>query len=259
MASIFNRIVLIGVLRRRIFSHLKLILTVWAGFTLAVALVVGIPVYAEASGYRILLAALAEQSAQDHLPPFSFVYTYGGASTPSISWASYQQADKLAGNLAAAGIDLPMQNRVRYAATESLSMSFPDGAGEEVTRARLAFVSEFQDHVRLRSGTWPAPWSGSGPINVLVSEQSANKYTLLLDDIYQLHGDAGSAGSLDLPVRVVGIWRPIDPTSTYWFYSPEVFSAMIIAPEQSFAAALGVQAAPWVHYTAWYTALEVWR
>ena len=82
MASIFNRIALIGVIRRRIFSHLKLILTVWAGFTLAVALVISIPVYAEASGYRILLAALAEQSAQDHLPPFSFVYTYGGASTP---------------------------------------------------------------------------------------------------------------------------------------------------------------------------------
>ena len=230
MASILNRIALLGVIRRRIFSHLKLILTVWAGFTLAVALVISIPVYAEASGYRILLAALAEQSAQDHLPPFSFVYTYGGASTPSITWASYQQADQLAGNLAAAGIELPMQDRVRYAATESLSMVFPDGAGEEVTRARLAFVSEFQEHVRLRAGAWPAPWSGSGPIDVLVSEQSANKFTLLLDDIYRLRVDAGSAGSLDLPVRVAGIWRPIDPNSNYWFYSPEVFSAMIVTP-----------------------------
>src|SRR6476659_5489621 len=160
MASIFNRIALIGVVRRRIGSHLKLILTVWAGFTLAVALVVSIPIYAEASGYRILLAALAEQSAQDHLPPFSFVYTYGGASTPSISWAHYQQAYQLAGDLAAAGIDLPMQHRVRYAATESLSMVFPDGAGEGVTGARLAFVSDFQKHISLRAGAWPAPWSG---------------------------------------------------------------------------------------------------
>jgi putative ABC transport system permease protein len=256
MASILNRIALLGVIRRRIFSHLKLILTVWAGFTLAVALVISIPVYAEASGYRILLAALSEQSSQDHLPPFSFVYTYGGASTPSITWASYQQADRLAGNLAAAGIDLPMQHRVRYAATESLSMVFPDGAGEEVAGARLAFVSEFQEHVRLRSGTWPAPWSGSGPIEVLVSEQSANKFTLLLDDIYRLRADAGRLGSLDLPVRVVGTWRPIDPNSTYWFYSPEVFSAMVITPEQSFSAAIGAQAAAWVHYAAWYTALD---
>jgi putative ABC transport system permease protein len=31
---------------------------------------------------------------------------------------------------------------------------------------------------------------------------------------------------------------------------------MIIAPEQSFAAAMGAQAGPWVHYAAWYTALE---
>src|SRR6266496_1157646 len=171
MAIVLNRLALLGVIWSRMFSHLKLLVAVWAGFTLTVALVVSIPVYAEASGYRILLAALAEQSAQDHLPPFSFVYTYGGASTPSITWASYQQADQLAGNLAAAGIDLPMQHRVRYAATESLSMVFPDGAGEEVARERLAFVSEFQEHVRLRSGTWPAPWSGTGPIDVLVSEQ----------------------------------------------------------------------------------------
>jgi putative ABC transport system permease protein len=129
MASILNRIALLGVIRRRIFSHLKLILMVWAGFTLAVALVISIPVYAEASGYRILLAALAEQSAQDHLPPFSFVYTYGGASTPSITWASYQQADQLAGNLAAAGIDLPMQHRI------ALSVIFaPQGENDRQKR-----------------------------------------------------------------------------------------------------------------------------
>ena len=125
----FSQIALIGVIRRRIWSHLKLILTVWAGFTLAVALVISIPVYAEASGYRILLAALAEQSAQDHLPPFSFVYTYGGASTPSITWASYQQADQLAGNLAAAGIDLPMQHRI------ALSVIFaPQGENDRQKR-----------------------------------------------------------------------------------------------------------------------------
>src|SRR5262245_56316634 len=109
MAIILNRLAFLGVMGRRMLSYLKLVLAVWAGFTLAVAMVVGIPVYAESSGYRILLAALAAQSAQDSLPPFSFIYTYGGASTPSVTWASYQQADQLAGNLGTAGIDLPAQ------------------------------------------------------------------------------------------------------------------------------------------------------
>jgi putative ABC transport system permease protein len=256
MALVFNRFALLGVLWRRSFSHLRLLLSVWAGFTLAVALVVSIPVYAEATGYRMLLATLAEQAARDPLPPFSFIYTYGGASSPSVTWAGYQQADRLASNLTAAGIDLPAQRTVRYAATEELHMVFPDGAGEEVTWARLAFVSGFQEQVRLVAGTWPAPWQGTGPLDVLVSEAAASKLTLLVDDVYRLHAPRGYPVDLNLPIRVAGIWRPIDPDSDYWFYSPQVLTGMLIAPEASFAAALGHPTVPWVHYAAWYTALD---
>jgi putative ABC transport system permease protein len=256
LAFILDRLAFLGVIRRRIFSHLKLMLALWAGLTLTVALVVSIPVYAESSGYRILLAALAEQAVRDPLPPFSFIYTYGGASTPSITWASYQQTNQLASNLAAAGIDLPAQRTVRYAATENLSMVFPDGAGEEVTQARLAFISGFQEQARLVAGAWPAPRLGAGPIDVLVSEQAANKLSLLVDDVYKLHATTGSRADLNLLIRVAGIWRPINPSSDFWFYAPEVFTQMIIAPEVSFAAAVDDPAVPWVHYAAWYTALD---
>ena len=95
------------VIWRRLLSHFGLALAVWSGMTLAAGMVVSIPVYAEASGYRILLAALAERAIADPLPPFAVVYRYGGASDPSISWQQYLLADQLAGNLPAAGIDLP--------------------------------------------------------------------------------------------------------------------------------------------------------
>ncbi len=256
MALIVNRLALFGVLWRRSFSHLRLLLSVWAGFTLAVALVVSIPIYAEATGYRMLLTTLAEETARDPLPPFSFIYTYGGASTPSVTWAGYQQADQLASNLTAGGIELPAQRIVRYAATEELRMVFADGAGEEVDWARLAFMSGFQEQVRLVAGAWPAPWHGAGPMDVLVSEQAASKLTLLVDDVYRLHAPRGYPADLNLPIRVAGIWRPLDPNSDYWFYSPQVLTGMLIAPEASFAAALDHPTVPWIHYAAWYTALD---
>src|SRR5262245_47794906 len=256
MALIFNRLALLGVLWRRSFSHLRLLLSVWAGFTLAVALVVSIPVYAEATGYRMLLATLADQSARDPLPPFSFIYTYGGASTPSVTWAGYQQADRLASNLTAAGIELPAQRIVRYAATEELRMVFADGAGEEVDWARLAFMSGFQEQIRLVAGAWPAPWHGAGPVDVLVSKQAASKLTLIVDDVYRLHAPRGYQADLNLPIRVAGIWRPLNPDSDYWFYSPQVLTGMLIAPEASFAVALDHPTVPWIHYAAWYTALD---
>ena len=255
LRSGLNRLALLGVLRRRIFSHLQLSLAVWAGCTLAIGLVAGIPIYAEATGYRMLLATLAEHEQSDSLPPFAMVYAYGGARAPAITWAHYQQADQLASNLAAAGIALPARRTVRYAATEKLRVMFPDGPEKEVAWARLAFVSGFQEQVRLVAGAWPAPWDGSGPLDVLVSEPAANKLTLLVDDVYRLHTAPGTI-DLNLPVRVAGIWRPIDAESDYWFYSPEVFSEMLIAPEAAFARALNDPAIPWVSYSAWYTLLD---
>ena len=45
---------LIRVVGRRLWSHMALMLAIAAGFVVAIALVVSIPVYAEAVGYRIL-------------------------------------------------------------------------------------------------------------------------------------------------------------------------------------------------------------
>src|SRR4029079_9587688 len=73
---------------------------------------------------------------------------------------------------------------------------------------------------------------------------------------YRLHATGSAPGGLNVPVRVGRIWRPGDPHRDYWFFSPEVFSSMIIVPEASFAAAMQNTAAPSVHYAAWYTALD---
>src|SRR5438552_8017 len=79
MIFLSNLVAWTGVVWRRVRSHATLLLAVWAGCTLAVALVVSIPVYAEAAGYRILLAELAKSSADDLLPPFSMISTYGSS------------------------------------------------------------------------------------------------------------------------------------------------------------------------------------
>src|SRR4051812_46853550 len=69
MSLVYNSLAFAGVVWRRVLSHLGLLLAVWAGFTLAVALVVSVPVYAEAAGYRILVAALAKPGLRDPVPP----------------------------------------------------------------------------------------------------------------------------------------------------------------------------------------------
>ncbi len=244
-----------SVIWRRLLSHLGLALAVWSGMALAVGMVVCIPVYAEASGYRILLAALTERAIADPLPPFAMVYRYGGASDPSISWQQYLLADQLAGNLPAAGIDLPAPPGVRFAATEKLRAGFPDGAGREVLFARIGFLSGIERHIQIVEGDLPRPFTGEGLLDVLVSETTASKNTLLVDDLYLVQS-TGRGPRIDVLVRIAGIWRPADADASYWFQPPSTYSDVFLVPEESFARLVDVPDARFVTLTAWYTAID---
>jgi putative ABC transport system permease protein len=243
------------VIWRRLLSHFGLALAVWSGMTLAAGMVVSIPVYAEASGYRILLAALTERAIADPLPPFAVVYRYGGASDPSISWQQYLLADQLAGNLPAAGIDLPAPPGVRFAATEKLRVGFPDGAGREVLFARIGFLSGIERHIQIVDGDLPRPFTGDGPLDVLVSETTAAKNTLLIDDLYRVES-TGRGPRIDVLVRIAGIWRPADADAGYWFQPPSTYSDVFLVPEESFALIADVPDARFVTLAAWYTAID---
>ena len=248
-----------GFVGRRLRSHAPLLLSVWAGLTLAVGIVVSIPVYADAAGYRILLAALrgADDDAGDPVPPFSLVYRYQGTSGPALTWDRYKAVDQQVSGLFANAIEVPAERQVRYAATDRLSLQW-DRWGEalEVTTARFAFVSDFERNVQVVQGAQPVVWPGQGPIDVLVGEQEANSLTLLVGDTYRLSTPFASAGNVTLLVRVAGIWRPADPKSTYWFQPPATFSSMLIVPEGSFARALGDPRIARISYATWYSALD---
>jgi putative ABC transport system permease protein len=243
------------VIWRRLLSHFGLALAFWSGMALAAGMVVSIPVYAEASGYRILLAALTERAVADPLPPFAMIYRYGGASDPSISWQQYLLTDQLAGNLPAAGIDLPAPPGVRFAATEKLRVGFPDGAGREVLFARIGFLSGIERHIQIVDGDLPRPFTGDGPLDVLVSETTAAKNTLLIDDLYRVES-TGRGPRIDVLVRIAGIWRPADADASYWFQPPSTYSDVFLVPEESFALIADVPDARFVTLAAWYTAID---
>ncbi len=243
------------VIWRRLLSHFGLALAVWSGMALAAGMVVSIPVYAEASGYRILLAALTERAVADPLPPFAMIYRYGGASDPSISWQQYLLTDQLAGNLPAAGIDLPAPPGVRFAATEKLRVGFPDGAGREVLFARIGFLSGIERHIQIVDGDLPRSFTGDGPLDVLVSETTAAKNTLLIDDLYRVES-TGRGPRIDVIVRIAGIWRPADADADYWFQTPSAYSDVFLVPEESFALIADVPDARFVTLAAWYTAID---
>jgi putative ABC transport system permease protein len=254
--TLLGQLALPVVIWRRLASHLGLMLTVWAGVVLAVAIVVSIPVYAESAGYRILLSALADsQSSQlDTLSPFAMIYRYGGASAPPVSWQQYAQGDATAMRIAT-DLGLPTTRAVRYASTEKLRVAFPDGQGKELMFARLAFMSGIREQIRILDGEWPRTWDGNGPIEVLVAETTASKNTILVGDEYRLQG-GNTRQSLDIPIRIAGIWRAINPNSDYWFQTPSALSDQLLLDEPMFKAIVSAPDTQWVAFASWYAAID---
>lgn len=252
MDRLSNSFAIVALILRRSTSHIGLLLAVWSGLTLAIALIVAIPAYAEASGYRILLASIAEENEQDNVPPFSLVYTYGGASDEPMSWQRYQEADAFAASLIA-GINLPSERTVRYSGTEQMRLLPEDGEGKELLFGRVSFLSGLQDEITLIEGAWPKDFNFDGPVEVLVADRVASQNTLLVGDVFLLR--AVSTG-LALPVRIAGTWRARDAESSYWFNSPSTYSQMLLVPEVSFKKIVDNNSVKLVHYAAWYAAIE---
>lgn len=251
-------IAIITTIIRRLVAQPFLLFVIWLGFTVAIALTVSIPVYAEAAGYRMLISAISTSSDQgNNLPPFSLIFKYGSASTKPISYDQWQQADTLMANLRGYGIDLPTPPTVRYGASEKLEIRFPDSKPitPSITRARIGFLTDFENHIRLTSGRMPAAWAGTGAMEVLVADSLANKSTILVDDQFLAHKRGGKYG-LDVTVKIVGVWQARNDNDLYWFTPAAAYSDVFFVPETSWSNLVHRPPAEFVEQAGWYAAYD---
>ncbi len=248
----------IKIIFRRALAQPFLVFVIWLGFTVAIALTVSIPVYAEAAGYRMLITAISEnQQPGTRLPPFALIYKFGSASTRPVTYEQWTQADNAMANLSAYGIDLPKPPTVRYAASEKLEIRFPDTkpTTPSVTRARIGFLSDIESHIRLIDGRMPTVWTGSGPIEVLVAESLANKSTILVDDTF-LAQKRGGKYALQSDIKVVGIWQPKNDNELYWFTPAAAYSDLFFVPEATWTLLVNRPPAAFVEQAGWYAAYD---
>lgn len=243
---------------RRISAQPFLLFVVWLGFTMAVALTVSIPVYAESAGYRLLINSIsADQLPGTRLPPFALIFKFGGASTRPVSYEQWQTADNAMRNLPAYGIDLPAPPLVRYGASEKLEIRFHDSkpTTPSVIRARIGFLTDIEEHIRLSSGRMPEVWSGTGPIEVLVAQSASDKNTILLDDVF-LAQKRGGKYALEADVKIVGIWQPRNDNELYWFTPAAAYSDVFFVPEATWQYLVNRPPAEFVEQAGWYAAYD---
>jgi putative ABC transport system permease protein len=229
---------LLGLLRvvgQRLWNHLMLMLAIAAGFVVAITLVVCIPIYSEAVGYRILRTELSRTEEGSNRPPFAFLYRYAGATQGAIRWDAYQKLDNYMRDSVAQQLGLPVEQQVRYVASDRRPLWPASGAGAPLMWVNLAFASDFEAHIDLVDGQMPQV-AADGPVEVLLVEELATKLGFQVGEEYLILGPEEDPARIRLPIRVAGVWRAKDSSDGYWFYRPDTFGEIVLMPEESFTS-----------------------
>jgi putative ABC transport system permease protein len=245
---------LLGLLRivgRRLWSHLWLMLAIAAGFVVAIALVVAIPVYAEAVGYRVLRDELTKIDTGGTRPPFAFMYRYLGSQHGVIGWDKYAKLDAYMHDDVSRQLGLPVLRSVRYVASDKLPLLPASGAGSPLLWVNLAFASELDQHIDVVDGAFPKP-SPTGPVEVLISEALASKLGLQVGEEYLVLGPKQDPANMSVPIKVAGVWRAHDADDTYWFYTPNSLDEVMFISEQSYTSRVVTRNPNSIYVALWY-------
>lgn len=249
IATLFAAVLLAA---RRLWNHRLLMLCLLVGLTAAVGLLSSIPLYSDAVNNRLLQGELTEQGTR--LPPFAFVWRYIGAWNGDIDQDAYAPLDTYLSEQAPDVIGLPLDDLIRHQRTPQLRL-FPSAESqsfvpdEPLLFSSIGFITDLVDHIQVIEGEFPDS-AENGVTQVLVSQALADQLGIQVGEPYVLFGQ-GSDGA-QLPVVVSGVWRPLDPSSVFWFYQPAAFDELLLTSEAAFRGSVSQTLDLPIAQAVWY-------
>ncbi len=242
MNILSNLLSILLIAAKRLWANKGLTLSLLLGWTAAVGLSLSVPLYADAVNHRLLREEL--ETTREGTPPFAFRFRYIGAWYGAMDWEDLQQTDTYLQGPVAADIGLPLESVVRYFKTDNFRLFPTSEVAYADVRDALAWVSvgfltDLSEHITLLEGAFPAPTSPTDQATeVLLHHKLADELGLQVGEEYVLFGsqESGARDSkpVQIPVRIAGVWQPINPEEAYWFYQPAAFDQVLVVPESSF-------------------------
>jgi putative ABC transport system permease protein len=254
---------------RRIVAQRWLALATVLGLIAAITLIMSIPLYADAVYYRVLQEELARagQGVKGDPQAFAFVFRNIGSIYGVKEWDEITPVDAYLSGPAAEQLGLPVKEIIRYAKTDNFRL-FPANVSQSYasTQEPLEWVSfgaleQFADHVTWVEGAPPAPASAdpADPIEVAISGVLADALGIQVGEEFltfrNMETEAGTR-AVQLPVRVSGVWAPIDPDDSFWFYRPRAFDTQLMVPHPTFEGRLASLLEDEVALIAWYWVVD---
>jgi putative ABC transport system permease protein len=252
------------VLLKRLQSSPGLSGAIAVGLIVAVALATCVPLYADSVSHRLLMEQL---SGEEERPPFAFLFRYIGDWHGSLEWEDIQAADEYLTTHVARELGLSLVRRegeksgsvIRHVRTANWRLFPADEAAYADTRQPLewlvlGFLDGLAAHAKVVEGQ-PLPTTApSDEIPILVSQSLANRLGLQVGEAYLLFEPTGTG--ISLPVRITGIWRPLDYDPAYWPYLPHSFDEVLLTSESAFRDLVAPAVQGEIGQVVWYAVAD---
>jgi len=215
-----------GIAFKRLLTQRFLSLASIAGLMIASGFILSVPLYADATYFRLLREEILvnrelelTQKPVDYAP-LAFIFELKAAGKDSPQWKNVTAVDEYLSNTALPSIGFPILQVVRRFRTDGYPMFAPPdpsnpGTQYRVTFANIAFMTPLEENIAIVAGTTPQPFVSllreGEAIEAIANESLASEFGVQVGDIYTLRTDKGA-----LPISIVGLWRPVDPTAPYW-------------------------------------------
>ncbi len=252
---------IVAVAVRRLLAQPLLSLATLIGLTVAIALVLTIPIYSESVAFRVLTERLTEGPDRINRPPFSFLFSYIGSWNQPVNLEATYELDNYLREKGGDELGLKRTLIVRHLETQNLRL-YPSGETNYRDETRsidyvtFGATENIEAQVELVEGSLPAPAEpvADSIIEVMIHEDFASEYGIQAGEFYTAYNwrlDAGDPLQITT-IRIAGVWRPRDIESEYWFYRPNVFEDILLVNEETFRTRLAPFTESEVNLAVWY-------
>lgn len=254
------RAIFIVAIKRLLAQRLLSVATV-VGLTVAVALILTIPVYSESVAFRLLTERLTDGQDQTNRPPFSFMFSYIGAWNDPVNLEDIEGLDTFLRERGGDELGLNETSIIRHIETPNFRLYPANETDYKNDNRSLDYVSfgateDIINHVEFVDGTYPSPADSSPDsiVEVMIHENFATDFGIHAGEVFvgfnwRLEAD----DVLQITqIRIAGIWRPINEDSSYWFYRNTVFSDILLVHEDTYQNRISPYSNEEINLGVWY-------
>jgi putative ABC transport system permease protein len=258
---------------KRLLAQRGLALAILSGLVIAIALVMSIPLYAEATYYRVLSEGLFSDTPQYRglviRPPVALVLRYSGSFATPIQWEDIGPLDSYFEAQVYRDLRLspsPNVPGVRLFNTGTFGF-FTAQDAKRVTeiqpayRIGLAAIGQPEQHIRIIEGAFPTDTASStGAFEVAIGRSIAERMGINIGETYIAYDlramQSYGAEPAKFEMRVAGIWEPLDRRAEFWDYSQLPVDNLVFVPESTFANRISPALDDEVYQALWYLPMD---